>query len=481
MATFSTRSRRLSRRPSRRRKGRASASSSVPRAARSLGALLILIALAASAGAEEAVSDLDLEEAIRLGQERNLGLKSSRAALEASTWEKRGSYLAYLPTGSLSSSVTRVDDNSFEQANQIQQNLPPEWEVDPFLYKDTYRTGITVNQEFPLNLHLLGGSKLARAAESAAREGFTADRDALVLGVRSAYFQLLAARDLLRVAEEGVASAENRNLLAAEREELGLIGRSERLRWEVALAEARSLLAAARNGAVLAEMALNQLLHQDLATGLTLAPVDEAAVAWGRDLSEMDPETLAGLVIERSPGASALKAANRAAGAGKTLAFSGLVPSLHFSFSYGWRENDTAALDDYESWSATALLNVPLLDLGKGAAQYRQAAAEKRKSDYETADALGGLRMAVHAAWHEAARARENRVHRETAERQARETFDLMADRYELGHISEFDFVDVQTALTAAQAEAVSARYDYFTALATLESLVGGGNRNSDR
>jgi len=39
----------------------------------------------------------------------------------------------------------------------------------------------------------------------------------------------------------------------------------------------------------------------------------------------------------------------------------------------------------------------------------------------------------------------------------------------------------VQTALTAAQAEAVSARYDYFTALATLESLVGGGNRNSDR
>ena len=459
-------------------------------------------ALAASAAPAPAppARSLDLAETVRLALDRNLGLMARRAELQASVWETRSSYLAYLPTGSLSSSVTRVDDESLEQANQAAQGfgslfellaLDPDLapyvagmgdvELEPFLYRNTYRTSITVNQEFPLNVHLLGGSKLARAGQRAARQGLLAERDQVVLDARRAYFQLLAARELVTVAEEGVASAENRQLLAREREELGMISRSESLRWEVALAEARSQLTTAANGAALAEMALNQLLDLDLRTPLVLAPAGEEAVAWGALLAESEPEALAGRVIDASPAARIIRAGGDAAAAGKLLAFSGLTPSLHFSVSYGWKENDTVDLDGYDSWSATAALQVPLLDLARNLAGYRKAAADQRRSEYASRDALEGLRLSVHAAWREVMRAREDLRHRETAEAQAKETFDLMQDRYELGHVSEFDLVDVQTAWTAARARAVAARYDVFIALAALESLLGGENRIADR
>ncbi|MBN2171235.1 MAG: TolC family protein [Candidatus Krumholzibacteriota bacterium] len=472
------------------------------RAARRLAAGLLALVLAAAAASAESpqTRSLDMAETVRLALDRNLGLMARRAELSASVWETRSSYLAYLPTGALSSSVTRVDDRSLDQANQAAQgfsglfellaldpDLAPylagmgEMSIDPFLYRDTYRTSVTVNQEFPLNVHLLGGSKLARAGERAAREGFLAERDQVVLAARRAYFQLLAVRELVQVAKEGVASAENRQLLARDREELGMISRSESLRWEVALAEARSQLTAANNAAALAEMGLNQLLDQDLRTPLVLAPAGEAAVAWGARLAESDPEDLARRVIAASPAARLIRAGSDAAAAGKLLAFSGLTPSLHFSLSYGWKENDTVDLDGYDSWSATAALQVPLFDLGRSLAGYRKAAAQQRRSEYAARDAVEGLRLNVYAAWREVRRAREDLRHREKAAAQAKETFDLMQDRYELGHVSEFDLVDVQAAWTAARAQAVAARYDVFIALAALESLLGGENRIADR
>ena len=455
------------------------------------GAWLLLLAsrpVAIPARAAEPMP-LTLEQVVSIGLERNVSLKASRAGLDASVWERRAALLAFLPTGSLSSSVTRVDENTFDQANQAQlgivslldglNQIPgvaiPPVQIDPFLYRNTYRTSLAVNQEFPLNLHLLAGSKLSSAGERMAKQMHRADEDGLILSLRQAYFRLIAARELVEVVEQGLASAENRRLLAGEREELGLISRAERMRWDVALAEARSLASGARNGAILAEMELNRLIDQPLETPLAPAPVADAELRLGRELAAGTPQEFAERVLAQSASAGALRAAGSAAEAGKLLAFSGLTPSLHFSFGYGWRDNDTFALDDYRSWSATALLRVPLLDLAGSAARYRKAAAEQRRADYETSNALDGLRLASHAAWHEVTRASESLSHRSSALLEAEETFAVMTDRYELGQTSEFDLVDVQTAVTATRAEAVRARFEHLTALAALESLLGGG------
>lgn len=449
---------------------------------------ILLVAAGARNAPAEAARVIDLDTAQTLALENNALLRGQAAAVDASRWRSRSSTLAWLPRGAFTSSVTRVADETLDQANQAQVGMQALFEglsdtgvpgldgivIDPFLYRDSYRSSLSLNQDFPLNLNLIGGSRAARAGERAARRGHEAARDALLRDVRLAYFRLLAAEALLQVAEEGLAGAENRLSLARDREDLGMINRSERLLWDVAVAESKSDLAAARTGRTLAEMELNHLLGQPLTTVLDPIAVSTETLADARELADTDPAVLSEHVVATSPNALAIEAGEEVAAAGKLLAFSGLTPSLHFSFNYGWRENDTAALDDYDTWSATALVNVPLFDLPARWSDYRVAAAEERRSRHESSDARERLRLAAHAAWHEVRLGAERLRHRESAREQAEETLKLMGERHAQGHVSEFDLVDVQTAATAARAAAVLAHYDYYGALAALESLIGG-------
>ncbi len=424
---------------------------------------------------------LSLDEAVELALERNPSLHASRASLDASVWESRKAWLAFLPTGSFSSSVTRVDDDTYARANQAVDGMTQMFEalgisgveIEPFLYRDTYRTSLTVNQQFPLNVNLLGQRGLASAGLRAGKAGHEASRAEIIYAVRAAYFGVLAAREMHEVARESVASAQNRMLLARDKAELGMLPRSDVLRWETTLAEAQSGELAASNGARLAEMELNRLLGNPLDAPLALEFVSETDLGTGLRLSEIDPESLSEVILEWSPSARAIRAGSDAASAGKTLALSGITPSLHFSYSLGWQENDTAELDGDDTWSATALVALPVFDLMGNYASWRQAAADQRRAEYESADALEQLRVGVWASWLEVVRARQDLTFRESAERQARETFEEMESRYEAGQVAEFDLVDVQVGLTAARAQAVASRYEYFGALAALESLAG--------
>ena len=211
---------------------------------------------------------LTLDEAEESALEHNASIRASRAALDASVWESRKSWMAFLPAGSFTSSVTRVDENSYERANQAVGGLEQMFEalgisgveIEPFLYRNTYRNSLTVNQQFPLNVNLLGQRGLAGAGLRASRAGHEASRSELIFAVRQAYFGVLAAREMHEVARESVSSAENRLSLARDKEELGMLPRSDVLRWETTLAEAKSGELAAANGVRLAEMELNRLL-----------------------------------------------------------------------------------------------------------------------------------------------------------------------------------------------------------------------------
>jgi outer membrane protein len=424
---------------------------------------------------------LSLDEAVDRALEQNPSLQASRAALSASEWASRKSWMAFLPTGSFSSSVTRVDDDTYNRANQAVSGMEQMFEalgitgveIEPFLYRDTYRTSFTLNQQFPLNLNLIGQRGLASAGLRAGEAGHAASQSEIILAVRQAYFSVLATREMQDVARESVASAENRMALARDKAELGMLPRSDVLRWETTLAEAKSGELAASNGVRLAEMNLNRLLGQALDAPLSLERVNETSLGHALCLSEIDPESLAEGILNHSPTARAIQAGADAASAGKTLAMSGITPSLHFSLSKGWQDNDTMELDGDATSSMTALVTMPVFDLLGNYAAYRQASADKRRAEYESADALEHLRMGAWAAWLEVERSRQNLSFRESAERQARETFDEMESRYEAGQVAEFDLVDVQMGLTAARAQAVASRYEYFGALAALESLVG--------
>ncbi|MDP6796530.1 MAG: TolC family protein [Candidatus Krumholzibacteria bacterium] len=451
----------------------------------------LVLALALSLSASAQVLDvpavqaraevLDLDTAMEEALRANLSYRAARAGHDAVLWEDRQSWLAFLPTGNFTSSITRVDEESYLRANQAIDGMIEfleimgidPGEIEPFLYRDTYRNSFTLSQQFPLNLNLVARKHLSGAGKEASLASLAFSRSDLLYRVRMAYLQVLASREMSRVAEANVRSAENRRDLAQEKLDMGLLARSDLLRWESTLAEARSGLLGARKGEVLAGMELNRLLGRDLGASLPLAEVGEADLSTALALSELDAELLTQRVLGQSPAGRAIQAGNRAAKAAKSMAFSGLTPSLHFQFSYGWQDNDTPELDGDNTWNATALLSFPVFDLSSNYASYRKAGAEQRRSEMESLEARENLRLATRATLLEVARARESLTHREKARDQAIDTFEEMESRYELGHISEFDLIDVQVARSAAEATAIAARHEYYGALFALEQLLG--------
>ena len=381
--------------------------------------------------------------------------------------------------------MTRVDPGTYDRANQAvagmelmfeQLGIPPgSIEIEPFLYEDTYSSAFSVSQQFPLNLNLVADLKLSGALDRVNRHSLAAERTSIIFETRVAFFQVLLTGDLVDVAKRRLESAKKQLDAATERESLGLISRSERLRWDVEAAEAECGLVEAENSELLAGMALNRLLDFDLADHPDPAAVGESCFEYALSLAAAGPESLVEIAVNSNPVVLLRESANEGAGAAKLYALSALTPSLHFQGSWGWYANETLALDDDKIWSVTAVLNVPLFDLASGFAAYRKACAEESASGYETEAVLENIRMGVLAACFELDRATKSRKYLEIAALYAEETCRDMEARYAEGHIAEFDLADMQAALAAARAGAAAAKYDYFTALAALEQLLPPG------
>lgn len=126
-----------------------------------------------------------------------------------------------------------------------------------------------------------------------------------------------------------------------------------------------------------------------------------------------------------------------------------------------------------QPWSISAGISVPIWDGFSRASNVSQARASEddarestRARRLEVAGMVQSRLGAVNTAW-EAARIQE------TTRTLAREQLQLAQDRYRVGQGSSLEVTDAQNSVTRAEADYVSAVYDYHQAVVALEAAVG--------
>lgn len=62
----------------------------------------------------------------------------------------------------------------------------------------------------------------------------------------------------------------------------------------------------------------------------------------------------------------------------------------------------------------------------------------------------------------------------QASEKVAKENLDLVTERFNVGKASSLERTDAQVSYTSAQADVVTAKYDYQDALASINRLIGG-------
>lgn len=450
------------------------------------GGVFLLVALTALATAGDARADaLPLHQALRQALEHNHRLSAAEHAEEAASWAHRHAISQLLPSISLESRYTRLDDETVGRANALGDEItmffpdssgqlqPFTIEIPQTVFRDGYETSLT-GQLMLLTPAVWNGVSIAGASKEMAGQEFTSAVNTTMYETLIAFVELLRLDSLAELQENHMQQAEENAALAERLFKVGRYAEADVLRWQVEVAQQTGALYEQQRGVRVAALTLENLIGAEPRGNTRPAEalpaklereierfrgMDEAA--WQRFLQSSLEEIIAG-----HPRQAILASTERLAELQHRQSLVNFLPSIAVTGSYGWQNNDTARLDGDKAWAVTAALSMPLFtSLGNYSERERTkyALLETRESIESGRRALMlGAEAARSAIRSSSAQLRLAEVSLQSASR----SHEIQQNSYTLGRLSNLEWIDANLALQAAAQSCTSAYYDLVIAIA---------------
>lgn len=335
-------------------------------------------------------------------------------------------------------------------------------------YSDSYRVGAGISYE----LDLFGANRSAVESSAAQLESSQYSHEALRLvlmgDVAQTYFDLLNAKERLRIGKENFSIAENILTMIQKRFDAGLDSALEVSQQKSSVESAKASLATLEANVRTSETALAVLLGRAPVTDLTKE--QSLAALTVPDVAAGVPSSL----LERRPDIRQAEAELVAANANIGTARAALYPSVTLGLDWtlaasGFANSATSALA-LASSLATPIFNGGRLEAGVEQAtarqtelieSYRQTVLTSFK---EVEDALAAVK---------AAKIREDALL--SAQAEAQRSYDLANARYKAGSIDFQTLLNTQTQLFQAKDSYLQTKNERLAAAVTLYKALGGG------
>jgi outer membrane protein TolC len=318
-------------------------------------------------------------------------------------------------------------------------------------------------------------SRAARANRESAEEGLEDARFQQQLITTNQFFDVLAAAQLVRVREASVRRADEQLKVAIARLRAGAAIRSDSLRSLVTLGNAQVQRINAGTQLASAEANLGRLIGADGPAGA----LDDSA--FYRVVTQLDTAALRVEAVNRAPQVRSSEAAARAARASVGVARAGYWPSILLSGSASLNGSERPVADAGGATSfqflqqrqATIALSWNVFNRFQ-----REQSIATQLANADAAEATAGearrlvlANLTTRVAELEAAAVRIGIT--QTSLTAATEDLRVQQERYRLGVATIVDVLTSQEALTQAEVDAVTARFDYLRAKAQIETLIG--------
>jgi outer membrane protein TolC len=452
---------------------------------------------AGEAGDQTAV--ISIGDAVGQALEHNHQLSAATHAHRAATWAHRQARAQLLPSISLESSYTRLDDETVSRANAFGREItmyfpdsagvlqPVTIEIPQTVFRDGYETSIS-GQLLLLNPSVWNGAALTGASKDlAAGELQVAIRSTVHQTLR-AYLELLKLHSLVRVQEQHVAQA-SRNTAQAERLfNVGRYSEADVLRWRVEEAQQQSLLTETRRALRMATLTLENLMGADPAAALspdsTLTARLVREIEHFRTMDDGQRSTFVRRpledVIAANPQLRILEDTERLSKLEHRQSLIDFVPSVTVAGSYGWQNNDTPELDGEKTWAVTAAVSVPIFDSLANVSGHQATKHKLLQTRDSVRDAHRGLLLAAESA-RTAIRSTAAQLRlAETSLASASRGFEIQQNRFALGRLGNLEWIDANLALRSAEQSYASSYYnlvlaivDYYDATGEILALLG--------
>ncbi len=318
---------------------------------------------------------------------------------------------------------------------------------------------------------MLNARKYADLNYDQAQVGYDAAREQVILEVTNAYFEVLRAREFVRVYEQTLESSEAQVELVQERYNLGAVAQSDVFKAQTRAGNDRINLLQQQNNLSLRKRNLNLMMGRDPSANFRLPEFDytppeipdmeqakQKALQANRDLTQYQ------LDIQKSRANLAIARAN-------------LLPSLNAFMGYdrtGFSMQDL--YNDFDlnwSYSFGLQVSVPIFNNFQNKTRVDTRQLEHSIAQQRYQDARLAIEMQAENLIQQLETYREIIALNEINLKSAEEDLRLARERYNIGQATLLDVLDAQAALTNAQRILVYTKFDAKTQEAQLQALIG--------
>lgn len=417
---------------------------------------LSVVALLAFAGTLDAqVRSVTLSEAIDLALQVNPAMVQARGDVLNAVASRRENLGSWLP------SVTGSSSYSTNSASRFDPNTQRTVSAASTSYSAGLSATLNVFDGFRRNAE----GRSATAGLESAEASLLNQRYQIILQTKQAFFNSLAADELVLVAERRIERADRQLDISREKLAHGTAIRSDTLRSVVELANARLQLLNAQTQRSTADANLARLIGVD---GEVRARPDPSSL----DQAVMlDTAMVRRQALQNSPEIVQSEAQARAAQAQMAVSRAQYFPTVTASYSNSFAGSEISDLNN--TWTARLSLSWPLFN-----GFTRESNQQRSRVSYAAASArVSDARRNVNAqvtqwlASYQNAQVRLEIAH--TSMIASEEDLRVQQERYRLGVATIVDVLTSQVNVDQAQVDEVQARLDVLTAKAQLEALLG--------
>lgn len=303
----------------------------------------------------------------------------------------------------------------------------------------------------------------AKENVNARKAEFEMAQNTVLMDVATKYFTLRLCEELVVMRETTKKDLAEHLERSKKLEEGGQISKTERLRAEVALAEAENAYEDALRDQSLARMALASLLRTD--TSLTATTPVEAPEGI-RTMEEFKQ-----LAVEHHPGLRQLRVERKRNQNAIKAAQADYYPTVAL---FGYKELYTRDLTILEpEWAVGAKLQWDIFKGGDTRAKVSSAKAMDRSLGSLEEETIDNLKLLVEKRWRELEHAKGRLVSLAKTRELADEALRSQNKAYEAGLATGLDVVDAELALSRLQVADLKAHYDAVVAWLGLLEAAG--------
>ncbi|MCW5932942.1 MAG: TolC family protein [Fimbriimonadia bacterium] len=326
---------------------------------------------------------------------------------------------------------------------------------------------VTATQPIDISGTIKTRVRLSELAVEAARLDYERAKNDLILSVTQAYQNVARAEAFVSVAEEAFRNAQERLRITQVQVDAGVAAQFDLLRAQTQIAQNEQSLINARNNLELAKASLNNTLGRDLELPIT--------VTRSETLPGMESE-LSALVQTAHELRPEIKAAEKnieLANTGVRNARSGMLPTFAVNGQLDFNLNTSTFNPRSTTFTATAVVSVPVFDNGITGARVNQAKDNLEIAKINALQIREGVALEVKNAYLTLTNTRKTLEVVKRGLEQAKEGLRLARVRFEAGVSTQLEISDAELAYTQAQTNEVNAQYDYLNAYAALQKAIG--------